>query len=48
METPRILIVDDEPFLPRVLEKRAQVESTCAVSGREIRFAVTPNVICFW
>ena len=35
----------DALFLQRVLGMRAQVESTCPVSGREIRFTVTSNGI---
>ena len=31
----------DTLFLPQVLGKRAKVESTCPVSGQQIRFAVT-------
>ena len=35
----------DTLFLPQVLKKRAQVESTCPVSGRQVHLTVTPNGI---
>ena len=53
--TPHRFQVDDQTlytwcafdtlFLQTVLGKRAQVESTCPVSGRQIRFTVTSNGI---